>query len=705
MPDNLGPNQATGQGPIRALDMLICVTIFRSFAAQNKTEQIVSLRSLAPRLRDTSAPSKAALPWLKLAQFGEARTAKGSYRHDANVRAIHGIEADYDGEVMTLDRARQILAQANVAAVIYTSPSHKPDAPRWRVLCPTSTALPPEARAQLVARLNGLFLGALASESFTLSQSYYFGHTPEATDHTVLLVEGQFIDLLHDLDAGAVHRPKPPRPEPSYTPPTTSTHGGTPYGRRALDGECHAIRNAGEGQKHHTLNRAAYSIGGLVACGELDEGEALGALRAALFDIRDRCDDFRRAEQTLETSFADGKAAPRAKPAPLTLRADPFGLAAHTVRIKHRFDPETGEILEEPKPAPKQDDDALPLLNPADWTTPPPPRRWIVEGWIPVGVVSAKYGDGGIGKTLSAQQLMTSVAVGADWLGLPTAEGRTLGIFCEDDVDELHRRQIAINGAMGITMQDLGQMRLLSRLGEDNSLVHYDTAGNYLTAFHARVMDACKDWRPDLVVLDTAADLYPDNENDRSKVRWFIQAGLARIARDFACAVLLLAHPSVSGLASGSGTGGSTAWNNTVRSRIYLAKEEGEDADPNVRIMSKKKANYGAQGGDIRLAWQNGVLVPIGTASAAAPIPWETIREIFNEIERAWNSERPWSNAHQAKPGGRYLPAWIKHKFGIAEKAASKMVGAWLLSGCLSNESHNSHTKEKGLKVVRRPDQ
>lgn len=419
MPDSLNPSPHPVHGPGRALDMLICVTIFRSFAAQEKTEEIISLRGLAPRLRQTKAATKAALPWLKLAQFGDARTAKGSLRHDANVRAIHGIEADYDGEVMTLDRARQILTQANVAAVIYTSPSHKPNAPRWRILCPTSQSLPPDARAQLVARLNGLFLGALAGESFTLSQSYYFGHTPEASDHTVIMVEGQHIDLLHDLDAGAVHKPKPPRQEPSYTPPTSSfIQGGTPYGRRALDGECQSIRNAGEGQKHHTLNRAAYSIGGLVACGELDEGEAIGQLRAALYDIRDRCDDFRHAEQTLEVAFADGKAAPRVKPVSERATFD----AGHTIRLKQRFDIETGEEL--PKAADGPD---LPLIYFGDVQASLDASDF-VEGILTEEAMSVVYGPSNCGKTFFVSDLAMHVATGRTWRGKAIEAGGV--IYC-----------------------------------------------------------------------------------------------------------------------------------------------------------------------------------------------------------------------------------------------------------------------------------
>ena len=78
--------------------------------------------------------------------------------------------------------------------------------------------------------------------------------------------------------------------------------------------------------------------------------------------------------------------------------------------------------------------------------------------------------------------------------------------------------------------------------------------------------------------------MYPANENDRAKVRQFvgILRGLALRQR---CAVMLLGHPSLTGLNTGTGTSGSTAWNNSVRSRLYLERivRDGYEPDPDKR--------------------------------------------------------------------------------------------------------------------------
>lgn len=76
------------------------------------------------------------------------------------------------------------------------------------------------------------------------------------------------------------------------------------------------IRTAGPGQKHHTLNRAAYSVGGLVSGGHIQEGFAFRELSAALNSIAGACDDFDHAQRTLRQAFEDGMASPRSSDGP-----------------------------------------------------------------------------------------------------------------------------------------------------------------------------------------------------------------------------------------------------------------------------------------------------------------------------------------------------------------------------------------------------
>ena len=187
-----------------ALDRPLPLTIFTDKTGSRIVRETISLRALMPRLRETTAATKGELPWLKLATLGDVLSSKGSYRHNENVREIGGIECDYDGEILSLDEAANLLRKHDVAGVIYSTPSHAEAAPRWRVLCPASKTLAPSERALLVARLNGILGGVLAGESFTLSQAYYFGSVGKNPDHRVLDVDGRYIDLAADLETTTI---------------------------------------------------------------------------------------------------------------------------------------------------------------------------------------------------------------------------------------------------------------------------------------------------------------------------------------------------------------------------------------------------------------------------------------------------------------------------------------------------------------------
>jgi hypothetical protein len=143
---------------------------------------------------------------------------KGSLRYDGNVICITGVSCDYDDGKIAFDTALAMLREARVWCILYTSPSHTPDRPRWRILAFTSKELPTSEHAKLVARLNGLFSAALAVESFTLSQSYYYGSVGNNPYHRVEVSDGTPIDLLDHLDAGAIGKPNGAGPQAPGTP-------------------------------------------------------------------------------------------------------------------------------------------------------------------------------------------------------------------------------------------------------------------------------------------------------------------------------------------------------------------------------------------------------------------------------------------------------------------------------------------------------
>ncbi len=238
-----------------------------------------------------------------------------------------------------------------------------------------------------------------------------------------------------------------------------------------------------------------------------------------------------------------------------------------------------------------------------------PPREWHVPELIPAGTVTLLSGDGGTGKSLLAMQLAAATATGRHWIGRETLEGSALYLSAEDDMDELHRRFADVLRAEGLTFADAGRLTLRSLAGEDALLATLDRSGGLAPTLLLRdVEDRLASDRARLLVLDTLADLFPGNENDRAQARAFV--GLIRgIAIRRRCAVLMLSHPSVAGMASGTGSSGSTAWNNSVRSRLYFERvvSEGYEPDPDARRLVLKKSNYARTGNEFGLHWRDGV--------------------------------------------------------------------------------------------------
>jgi RecA-family ATPase len=250
---------------------------------------------------------------------------------------------------------------------------------------------------------------------------------------------------------------------------------------------------------------------------------------------------------------------------------------------------------------------------------PIPSRRWIVRDILPVGNVTMMAGDGGLGKSLLGMQLLTCAAVGKPWLGFDVQRCASIGVFCEDDRDELHIRQAAINEHYGCDFSDLGSCLWMPRVGEANVMRHFGDKGpSDPSRFYREVKERVTSSRARLVLVDSLHDVFSGNENIRGNARQFI-SDLRSIVLPVDGAVLLLSHPSMSGMSSGTGAAGSTAWHNAVRSRLYLTRpvrrsagsptETEEEGDPNERVLKTMKSNYGAIGGKIPLRWERGVFV------------------------------------------------------------------------------------------------
>ena len=304
---------------------------------------------------------------------------------------------------------------------------------------------------------------------------------------------------------------------------------------------------------------------------------------------------------------------------------------------------------------------SLAIINPAEWEgVDVPQREWLIDGWLASGTAALLAGADGVGKSLLSQQLATCLATGTPFLGMPTRETRAIYITAEDDADELHRRQSAINASIGVTMAGAGpRLGLLSLKGEDcNLLATYDAEGRmYATSLFYRIEVAAKAHGAGFVVLDNIAHLFGGNENVRSQVAAFCNL-MDRLAIAIGGTVLFLGHPAK---AEGSEYSGSTGWSAHVRQRLFVERLKANDEiiEPDARTLRKSKANYAQAGEEISFVWHRGAFTIPGAIPAGMRYGGEAenagrANEIFLACLAAATKQR--RNASHSPNARNYAP-------------------------------------------------
>lgn len=164
---------------------MIKFALFRDRFSWSISRQVMPWRRFTYEVMH-DAPSfkdKHSCPLISLTEYGEKVSMSGSYRHIENAIATYGIEGDYDAGEISARAAYLRLLELRLRALVVTTPSHTPDAPRWRVLMPLARPCPVEDRRGIVERLNGALDGVLAPESGTATQCFYIGKTIASEEH------------------------------------------------------------------------------------------------------------------------------------------------------------------------------------------------------------------------------------------------------------------------------------------------------------------------------------------------------------------------------------------------------------------------------------------------------------------------------------------------------------------------------------------
>lgn len=410
-------------------------------------------------------------------------------------------------------------------------------------------------------------------------------------------------------------------------PKNTTTPNG---GEREADAELMRQILTGDGYHDALLKLAAR----YAQHGNMGLGEAVGLLQGAMLANPDRSQRWQDRYNDIARAVASAWEKFR-KPAPAP-NSGAAGLGLKLVEVV--------DVLEAPPPA---------------------PAFWIDE-LVPAGVVTLLGAHGGTGKSMLALTAAVCLAAGLPFLGKPTRRAKVVFYSGEDPALVLRWRLSLVCKHLDVDPRELeGWLAVIDATEGEPTLFYECTLDGRRVGLNTEVygeLDRIAKAGAEVFIIDNASDTFDADEINRARVRAFIRS-LAMLTKPHAGAVLLLAHidkTSARGFGGKEGYSGSTAWHNSVRSRLFLS-ESGDGL-----MLEQQKANLGRKASPMQLdRLEGGVLslATVGTnpaagliASAHRDVVLGMFAEFYDRGEFLPVSQQAPGNAHKALSAERGFP-------------------------------------------------
>jgi putative DNA primase/helicase len=396
------------------------------------------------------AASKTSLRLLALRRFGDLRSERGSLRHDANVISVTGLTGDYDAGKVSIDDAVALLKRESVRAMLFTSPSSTEARPRWRVLAPVSAECGPDEHLELMGKLNAVLGGVLASESFTLSQAYFYGKADDAAHYETrdTLHMNRWIDQV-DIE--------PVFPKARVTSPVAKHLVASDTKLRTGDG------------RRETLKSYIASVS--------KRGLGPGEIDALVKHF---------VEQHFDLS-------------------DPVDWSDVSGMIKWASDRDAAQRVEVSQVVITRERPRAVMVKASTLT--PEPIRWLWPGWLARGKLHILAGAPGTGKTTIAISLAATLSAGGRWPdGTRSAAASVVVWSGEDDAGDVLQPRLALAGA------DLDRVRFLTGISEQGKDRSFDPAHDIASLRDALVGQGVQLLIIDPIVSAIAGDSHKNAE-------------------------------------------------------------------------------------------------------------------------------------------------------------------------------------------------
>ena len=355
-----------------------------------------------------------------------------------------------------------------------------------------------------------------------------------------------------------------------------------------------------------------------------------------------------------------------------------------------------------PDADPEPDSDLFEVLSMADLAAAPDVEWLIKKHSLPRAGLGLLFGAPGSFKTFVALDMALALAYGLNtWLDREASAGSVLYIAAEGSTG-LYKRIVAWRRKHGhdtdsdrfhLIRQSMSFLRAadVERLARTVS-AHVATHGPLA-----------------LIVVDTVSRVLPGADENLQKDMTLFIAACDRLRTLFGAAVLGLHHTNKAGDMRGSSvlSGAADSIFRVERSedepRGALICEKQKDAEDGWRRPFAANAQSWTPDGHIEISTS---LVIDWTAREADDglsswPPRAILRAMQWAIHAAFEKGEPLSMEPRSKTSGRYAAGRLAHQFELRSKVVFDVLQVWLDQGVIEVAMTNSHTKLRGLEVVK----
>lgn len=364
-----------------------------------------------------------------------------------------------------------------------------------------------------------------------------------------------------------------------------------------------------------------------------------------------------------------------------------------------KIDPETGEVLED------EDSDLFEVLSMSDLAA-LPDVEWLIKDALPAGGLGFLYGAPGSYKSFVCYDLALTLAYACpEWIGREVrGDGRVLYIANEGSAGA-RKRITAWQRKHGIA-EDNDAFHLIRKSmsfmnAEDVAKLDRTVAAH--VAAHGDVS---------LIIVDTVSRVLPGADENLQKDMTVFVAACDGLRERYGAAVLGVHHTNKNGDMRGStvflGQGDCifrVEKSEVGRGGVMTCEKQKDAEDGWKKVFDVETQEWMPTGrieavSSLVVAWTDAL--PEATEDPGSKWPRrDVLRDLQRAIQEAFQKGAPLSMAPQARRDGRHAPSRLAASHDLTAGVVEHILQTWLDNGVVEVRVVDSHSKMRGLTVVK----